>query len=118
MKYMLLIYVDEASFQKASKAQVDETMAGYRAWSDAMKKAGVLAGADRLHPSPTAVTVKNAGGSSTKVLNGPYAESKEQLGGFFVVDVKDRDAACAWAAQCPSVIAGHGSVEVREVWAM
>jgi hypothetical protein len=80
-----------------------------------MKKAGVIAGGDRLKPSESATTVRAASGK-TQVLNGPYAEAKEQLGGFFMIEVPDLDAALSWAARCPG--ASHGAVEVRPVWAM
>ena len=78
-------------------------------------KAGVLAGAERLQFSDIATTVRVADGK-TKVLNGPYAEAKEQLGGYFMIDVPDLDNALSWAARCPG--ASHGAVEVRSIWAM
>src|SRR5262245_64303068 len=77
-----------------------------------MKKAGILVGGDRLRPAWTATTVHVAGGA-THLLDGPYAEAKEQLGGFHVIDVPDLDAALAWAARCPS--ASRGRVEVRPI---
>jgi hypothetical protein len=115
MKYMLLIYGNEAGMQSASKTDIEQMMAAYGAYSEAMKKAGVIAGADRLQPTAAATTVRVADGKS-KVLNGPYAETKEQLGGYYIVDVPDLDAAIAWAARCPG--ASHGVVEVRPIWAM
>ena len=113
MKYMLLIYNNEASFQSRSKAEVDRIMAAYGAYVDAVKQAGVAAGMDRLQPSTTASTVRLVNGK-TQVLDGPYAETKEQLGGYFVIDVPDLDAALAWAARCPG--ASHGTIEVRPIW--
>ncbi len=115
MKYMLLIYGNEAAMQAASKAQSEQMMGAYTAYTEAMKKAGVIAGGDRLQPSTAATTVRVADGKS-KVLNGPYAESKEQLGGYYLIDVPDLDAALSWAARCPG--ASHGVVEVRPLWAM
>ena len=115
MKYMLLVYSNEAGMQSASKAQVDQMMAAYGAYVEALNKAGVSAGMDRLQGTATATTVRVANGQ-TKVLDGPYAETKEQLGGYFIVDVPDLDAALSWAARCPG--ASHGVVEVRPVWAM
>src|SRR5260221_14715967 len=76
MKYMLLIYRNEADMQAASKAQSEQTMGAYMAYTEALKKAGVYAGGDRLQPSSAATTVRVADGKS-KVLDGPYAESKE-----------------------------------------
>jgi hypothetical protein len=115
MKYMLLVYSDEAGMQRASKAQVDQTLAAYGAYVEALNKAGVAAGTNRLQGAAAATTVRVANGQ-TKVLNGPYAETKEQLGGYFIVDVPDLDAALSWAARCPG--ASHGVVEVRPIWAM
>jgi hypothetical protein len=80
-----------------------------------LQKAGVIRGGDRLQPTSTATTVKVTDGK-TQVLNGPYAETKEQLGGYFMIDVPDLDTALSWAARCPG--AAHGTVEVRPLWAM
>ncbi len=115
MKYMLLIFASEAGQQAASKADIDQMMAAYSAYTQAMIKAGVMAGGDRLQPSTSATTVRVAGGK-TKVVNGPYAETKEQLGGYYIIDAPDLDAALSWAARCPA--ASHGAVEVRPIWAM
>jgi hypothetical protein len=113
MQYLLLIYGNEAGMQKASKADIDQMHAAYGAYTEALKKAGVIVGGNRLKPSPTATTVRVADGK-TQVLNGPYAETKEQLAGYYMVDVPDLDAALAWAARCPG--ASHGVMEVRPVW--
>ncbi len=115
MKYMLLIYGNEAGMQAASKTQTEQMMGAYVAYTEAMTKAGIIVGGDRLQPSTAATTVRVADGKS-KVLNGPYAESKEQLGGYYLIDVPDLDAALSWAARCPG--ASHGVVEVRPLWAM
>jgi hypothetical protein len=115
MKYMLLIYRDEAAFKAAPKTAAEQTTAAYFAYGEALKQAGVLVGADRLDWSSAASTVRVANGK-TQVLDGPYAETKEQLGGFFTIDVPDLDAALTWAARCPG--ASHGVMEVRPLWAM
>jgi|SRR5215467_4906200 len=115
MQYMLLIYSNEAGFQAASKEQVGQVMAAYGAYTEAMKKAGVYIGSNRLQPIASASTVKVADGK-TKVLDGPYAETKEQLGGYYMIEAPDLDAALSWAARCPG--AGHGTVEVRPIWVM
>jgi hypothetical protein len=116
MKYMLLIYVDEAKgAQVAKEIGVAQMSAPYMAYTEALKQAGVILGGDRLQPTTTATTVKVAEGK-TKVLNGPYAETREQLGGFYMIDVPDLDAALSWAARCPG--AAHGTVEVRPLWNM
>lgn len=115
MKYLLLIYGNEAGMQAASKEDVGEMHAAYIAYTEAMKKAGVIAGGERLRPTSSATTVRVANGKST-VLNGPYAETKEQLGGFYMIDVPDLDAALSWATRCPG--ASYGTIEVRPVWPM
>lgn len=117
MKYMLLIYIDEAQGRAiaASKEDENKMLPAYAAYAAALQQAGVLLGADRLQYSSAATTVRVADGK-TKVLNGPYAEAKEQLGGYFMIDVPDLDSALSWAARCPG--ASHGVVEVRPIWAM
>ncbi len=87
-------------------------MGAYVAYIEAMKKAGVLTGSTGLQPTSTATTVRVANGK-TQVLDGPYADSKEQLGGFHIIDVPDLDAALSWAARCPTAL--HGVVEVRPI---
>jgi hypothetical protein len=115
MQYMLLIYGNEARMQSASKSDSDQMMAAYGAYTEAMAKAGIISGGNRLRPSEAATTVRVADGK-TNVLNGPYAETKEQLGGYYLIDVPDLDAALSWAARCPG--ASHGVVEVRPIWSM
>jgi len=115
MKYILLIYGNEAAMQAASKEETYRMHAAYMAYAEAMKNAGVIAGGERLRPSSSATTVRVADGK-TNILNGPYAETKEQLGGFFMIDVPDLDAALSWAARCPG--ASRGIMEVRPVWPM
>jgi hypothetical protein len=113
MQYLLMVYVNEAGWPKLSKAEQEQGMAAYTAYTEALKTAGALKGSNRLQPSSTATTVRLANGK-TQVLDGPYADSKEQLGGYYLIDVPDLDAALSWAARCPG--AGHGVVEVRPLW--
>lgn len=115
MKYLLLIYGNEAAMLSADKKSVEEMMAAYGAYYEAMKKAGVIVGGERLRPTGDATTVRVANGK-TEVLNGPYAETKEQLGGYYMIDAPDLDAALSWAARCPG--AAFGSIEVRPIWPM
>jgi len=115
MEYMLLIFSDNAAFEKLSPSQMGEALAAYGAYTEALNKAGVMRGSNRLRPAETATTVRLKSGK-TEVLNGPYAETREQLGGYFHIDVPDLDAALSWAARCPG--ASHGVVEVRPIWAM
>ncbi|MBI1814027.1 MAG: YciI family protein [Deltaproteobacteria bacterium] len=109
MKYMLLIYEDDAE----RVANMDTRMPTCAAYAEAMKKAGIYVIGERLRAMSTATTVRVADGK-THVVDGPYAEAKEQLGGFHIIDVPDLDTALAWAARCPS--ASRGKVEVRPVW--
>jgi hypothetical protein len=115
MKYMLLIYVDEGGFQRLPKDEAERGLAAYQAYTEALTQAGVRVASDRLQPVASATTVRVANGK-TNVLNGPYAETREQLGGFYMIDVPDLDAALSWAARCPG--ASHGAVEVRPIWTM
>ena len=115
MKYMLMIYGSEARMEAATKKETEQMHAAYGAYTEALTKAGVIVGGDRLRPSTAATTVRVANGK-TSVLNGPYAETKEQLGGYYMIDVPDLDAALSWAARCPG--ASHGAMEVRPLWEM
>ncbi|HMA87428.1 MAG TPA: YciI family protein [Burkholderiales bacterium] len=115
MQYMLLIYSNEKQMQARSKPETEATIAAYTAYGEALRKAGVMVGGNRLKPSEAATTVR-AGNGKTQVLNGPYAETREQLGGYFMIEAPDLDAAISWAARCPG--ASHGTVEVRPIWTM
>lgn len=115
MKYMLLIYGNETAMLSASQEQVGQMMAAYGAYTEAMKKAGAYVDGQRLRPTSSGTTVRVANGK-TQVLDGPYAEAKEQLGGYYLIDAPDLDAALSWAARCPA--ARYGTVEVRPVWVM
>jgi hypothetical protein len=115
MKYMLLIYANEAHWPTMTQEQMGQAMAAYGAYTEALTAAGVRVASDRLRDTHTATSVRIVNGE-TKVLDGPYAESKEQLGGFYMIDVPDLDSALSWAARCPG--AGHGTIEVRPVWEM
>jgi hypothetical protein len=115
MQYLLMVYANEAGLLSRPKAEQEQAVAAYTAYFEALKNAGVLAGLNRLQPSSSATTVRIANGKS-QVLDGPFADSKEQLGGYFLIDVPDLDAALTWAARCPG--ASHGVVEVRPIWVM
>jgi hypothetical protein len=115
MQYLLMVYVDEAGWPKMTQAEQEQGMAAYQAYAEALTKAGVLKGSNRLQPTQAATTVRIANGKP-QVLDGPYADTKEQMGGYFMIDVADLDAAISWAARCPG--AGHGVVEVRPIWSM
>ena len=109
MRYMLLIYEDDA--ERVEK--MDERMPHCGAYVEAMRKAGIYVCGERLRAVGSSTQVRVAKGRA-QVVDGPYVEAKEQLGGFHVIDVPDLDSALAWAARCPS--ASRGLVEVRPVW--
>jgi hypothetical protein len=109
MQYMLLIYEDDAD----RVANMDERMPTCAAYAEAMRKAGIYVTGDRLRSAGTATSVRVVDGR-THVIDGPYAEAKEQLAGFHIIEVADLDTALKWAARCPS--ASRGVVEVRPVW--
>lgn len=115
MQYMLITYVQEDGWSKLTKEQQQQGMAAYQAYTEALSKAGALRGSDRLGPSSSATTVRMTSGKP-QVLDGPFIDSKEQFGGYFLIDVENLDAAIAWAARCPA--ADHGVVEVRPLWQM
>ena len=115
MKYMFLILADENARDPANDPDNTRMLPAYTAYIEAMRKAGILQGGERLRPTRTASTVRVKDGKPT-VLDGPYAESREQLGGYFIIDVPDLDAALSWAARCPG--ASAGAIEVRPVWPM
>jgi hypothetical protein len=111
MKFLLLIHRDEqllADVEFSSRIRPE-----YDAYHAAMAKAGIRLGGERLKPTSTAVNVRMKDGR-TEVLEGPYAETREQLGGFYMIDVPDLDEAVKWARRCPA--AQFGTVEVRPIW--
>jgi hypothetical protein len=112
MQYILMDYVGEAGWPQLTRPEQERWLGAYRAYMEAMTKAGVLRSSNGLQPSSAATTVRVADGK-TQVLDGPYADSKEQLGGFHIIEVADLDAAIAWAARSPTAL--HGVVEVRPV---
>jgi hypothetical protein len=112
MKYILMDYVQDTGWPELTKAEQEHWLGSYRAYMEAMAKAGVLKDSRGLHPSSVATTVRVVN-DKIQVLDGPYADTKEQLGGFHIIEVEDLDAAIAWAARSPTAL--HGIVEVRPV---
>ncbi|HEY6671246.1 MAG TPA: YciI family protein [Solirubrobacterales bacterium] len=112
MKYALTIYGDEAQRENATPEQMQEVSQAYGAVTQEMQGKGVLVAGEGLYPTPTATTLRVREGDR-QVTDGPFAETKEQLGGFYVLDVKDLDEAIEWAAKIPG--AQLGSVEIRPV---
>jgi hypothetical protein len=105
-------YVQEDGWNMLSRAEQQQWLGAYQAYLDAMTNAGVLKSGAGLDSSSSAATVRIVNGK-LQVLDGPYADSKEQLGGFHIIEVPDFDAAIAWATRCPS--SQHGVVEVRAI---
>jgi hypothetical protein len=115
MQYLLMIYSEEGGWARMPEAAQKEGLAAFNAYTDALRKAGALLGSNRLRDSSNATTVRVSGGK-TKVQDGPFTETKEQLGGYYLIEAPDLDGAIAWAARCPG--AAFGAIEVRPVWSM
>ncbi len=112
MKYILLNYVNEAGWPKLTKTGQEQWLGAYKAYVEVMAKTGVLVGSNALQPTSGATTVRVADGR-TQVLDGPYSDSKEQLGGFHIMDVANLEEAISLAARCPTAM--HGVVELRPI---
>ena len=113
MKYMLLIYGSEESQPRTEEA-VKRVMDEYWAYEKAVADAGVMLGSDALQGVESATMVQVTEGGERIVTDGPFAETREVLGGYYLLDVPDLDAAIDWAARCPG--ARHGSrIEVRPI---
>ena len=109
-QYMLLIYGDPAEGPSPEEAQAE--MPKWFAYGEQLTKAGAMLAGDALQPTDAATTVRERGGQRL-VTDGPFAETKEQLGGYYLIDVPDLDAALDWASKVPNM--ARGSVEVRPV---
>ena len=112
MQYLLLIYSAES---EEAAADQNALMAEYGAFTQGIVQSGAFKSADRLRPVATATTVRIRDGK-TLTTDGPFAETREQLGGYYLIEAKDLDEAVAIAAKVPT--AKYGSIEVRPVWAM
>jgi hypothetical protein len=112
MKYMLLIYDDPNVWASMSEEETNCILGEYWAYSEELQRSGASVAGDALQPTTAATTVRVRDGE-TLSTDGPFAETKEQLGGYYLVDVPNLDEALAWAAKIPS--ARFGSVEVRPV---
>ncbi|HEY6307645.1 MAG TPA: YciI family protein [Candidatus Angelobacter sp.] len=118
MRYMLLIYTREDGAALASQEERTQIINGHRAVMDETRGKGILQGAEPLAPAATATTVRQQNGN-TLVTDGPFAETKEQLAGYYILDCKDVDEAIAWAAKIPTACGGvQGCVEVRALRAL
>ena len=115
MRYMTLICTEETAMEAATPEEAAATMAEYTAFGEAMGSRGVLTGGERLYPTTDATTVRVRDGEVV-TSDGPFAETKEQIGGFYLVECKDLDEAIEVAAKIPG--ARFGSIEVRPIWEM
>ena len=115
MRYLVLIGHDEKGGKTMSEEQHRALFSAYQKYEAELKQAGVLLGGEPLQPSAGAVRISAEGGKR-KLLDGPFSESKEIIGGYFVLDVKSRDEALEWASRCPAAQLGAWSyVELREI---
>jgi len=112
MQYLVMIYEDAAGFGKRSSADAPKHFAAFQAYTAALREAGVWVGGNPLQAPHTATTVRLRDGKR-QVQDGPIADTKEQLGGYYLIDVPNLDAALDWGARCPAT--AYGAVEVRPV---
>ena len=112
MKYLCLIYDDETKMATMSKAEADAFMGEYFAFTEGVKKSGHYVGGEALHPVKSATTLRIRNGE-TVTFDGPFAETKEQLGGYYLIEAKDLNEVLHVAGKIPS--ARTGSVEIRPI---
>jgi hypothetical protein len=115
MQYLLLLYASEAGFSSMTPEQQTAGAAEYFRFTEEIKQSGKWVGSNRLRPVASATTLRVREGKRV-VTDGPFVETKEQLGGYYLINAKDLDEAIAIAAQCPG--AHHGAIEIRPVWDM
>jgi hypothetical protein len=115
MRYLTLIYTNEATDAAFGTPEADQRIAGYMAFGQEAERRGVLRGGERLRPVADARTVRIRNGKTVSV-DGPFAETKEQLGGFYLLECDTEAEALELAAMIPG--AKDGSVEVRPIWDM
>ncbi len=110
MKYLLLIYGEESAWAGISPERAGEIMQAYNAYTDKLKQAGVYVGGDELDVVAKAKSVRGIGG--TQVVDGPFVDTKEALGGYYLIDCASEAEALNWAKQAPTMMHG-GGVELR-----
>jgi hypothetical protein len=113
MQYLLMIYSNEAEYAKIDEATRQKVTAEYETFTKSIIQSGNFKAGDRLRPVSTATTVRVRDGK-TLTTDGPFAETREQLGGYYLIEAKDLDTALSIAARIPS--ARYGSIEVRPIW--
>lgn len=109
MQYMMLIMGDESRFNQQPETEMSPE---FRVYAETLRKAGVMVGGERLQPSRRSKRISVREGK-TKVIDGPYADTREQLGGYFILECKDDAEAVAWAEKCPA--ARYGTIELRPI---
>jgi hypothetical protein len=112
MQYLMLIYADEAAGAQVPPERMREVMKAFGAFTNEVKEKKVYVGGNPLQPTSTATTVRVRDGK-TSITDGPFAETKEQLGGYYLLDCKDLDEALEYAAKIPGAL--WGSIEVRPI---
>ncbi|WP_420630788.1 YciI family protein [Candidatus Leptofilum sp.] len=113
MRYLLLIYTNEQQDAQRNEEQQQANMGAYFNFTNEVREAGVMLGGEALHPTTAATTVRVRNGQTTST-DGPFAETKEQLGGYYLLDCENLDEAIKWAAKIPG--ARDGSIEIRPLW--
>ena len=115
MRYMLLIYSKETDMAQASQEEHDRISSAHRAVMEETAKHGIFRGAEPLKPTATATTIRIQDGKPL-ITDGPFAETKEQLAGYYILDCKDLDEAIGWAEKIPTACqGGEGCVEIRPI---
>jgi hypothetical protein len=115
MRYLLAIHTDEAAESKTNPEEQAKVWQAYMKYTDDLKNAGVLIGGEPLLPSAHGTKVRVRNGKRS-VVDGPFSEAKEVLGGYYVLECKSLQEASEWAARCPG--AAHGTLEVRQIMDM
>ena len=112
MKYLCLLYADETGYPRLPKAEADQWMARFAAFTDEIKKSGHFVASNRLQPTHAATTVRVRDGKLS-ATDGPFMETKEQLGGYYLIEARDLNDAIQVAGKIPGAL--YGSVEVRPI---
>ena len=115
MKYLCLIYSEEERIAALPESEYKSRVGEYMALSEGLRKSGHLIAAERLQPTHTATTIRSRNGK-VSTTDGPFAETKEQLGGFYLINARDLNEALQVASKIPG--ARFGSIEVRPIWEM
>ena len=113
MRYLLLIYGDESVYANMSEEELKADLDKWWEYDAALKEAGASPGGEALQPTATATSVRAGENGNPLVSDGPFAETREQLGGYYLLDVENLDEAIKWANRCPGV--KHGTIELRPI---